>query len=315
VFAVALVDIEGLTKIYRHGVRANDGISLSIEAGEVFALLGPNGAGKTTLVRQLLTITRPDSGHITIDGVDVLADPMAARRMCSYQPQGHVPAEGLTPLEAIPLFGRIRGLSATDAEARARRLVDALDLGEWASKRTRELSGGVGRLLAFCLAVVAPGRVVVLDEPTNDVDPRRRRLLWNEVRRLADDGAAVLLVTHNVLEAERASDRLAILDGGRVLASGSPAALKAPLSGVLRLEMMVEPGASLDAPPAPLAVTTRRGNRLTIELPRDAAATAVAFATRLEQQGSIEEFSIGPASLEDAYLSATGAPAALVAAG
>jgi ABC-2 type transport system ATP-binding protein len=311
---MALVEIRDLTKVYGSGAVANDGVSLHVEAGEVLALLGPNGAGKTTLVRQLLTLTRPTAGSIRIDGVDAVAEPAAARRLCSYQPQGQVPMDGLTLMQAVPLLGRIRGLSAADAVARAERLVELLDLGEWSRRRTRVLSGGVGRLLAFCLAVVAPGRVVVLDEPTNDVDPRRRRLLWHEVRRLADDGAAVLLVTHNVLEAERASDRLAILDSGHLLACGTPAALKAPLAGVLRLELLVEPGVSLPAVPAPLVVATRSGNRLTVELPRDSAARAVDFAMQLQRDGCVEEFSIGPASVEDAYLRATATADAAAAA-
>src|SRR5213079_3679676 len=111
-----------------------------------------------------------------------------------------------------------------------------LDLGPW-ERRTHGLSGGVGRLATFCMAAVVPGRVVILDEPTNDVDPLRRKLLWDEVRMLADAGSAVLLVTHNVLEAERCVDRVAIIDRGTVQATGTPAMLKAELHAPLRLEL------------------------------------------------------------------------------
>ena len=315
---MALVEIDELTKVYKNGAKANDRVSLRLDEGEVFALLGPNGAGKTTLVRQLLTLTRPTSGSIRIGGVDVRADSMAARRVCSYQPQAPVPLEGVTMRQGIGLIGRLRGLGAVAAQRRAEQLIEALDVAEWADRRVHQVSGGLVRLLGFCLAVVDPGRLVVLDEPTNDVDPRRRRLLWEEVRRIADQGSAVLLVTHNVLEAERASDRLAIMQGGRVVASGGPAALKARLAGVLRLELLVEPGAALPEPPPPLRATRRIGNRLVIELPGDCAATAVEFAVALQEEGRVEEFSLTPASLEDAYLEATAgdrdaAPAAEVA--
>ena len=109
---MGLLEIEGLTKLYRNGTRANDGVTMSVEAGEIRGLLGPNGAGKTTLVRQVLSITTPTSGRIRIAGEDIVANAMAARRLCSYQPQGQVPMEGLTPRQAIPLIGRIRGLQS-----------------------------------------------------------------------------------------------------------------------------------------------------------------------------------------------------------
>src|SRR5664279_5994812 len=134
------------------------------------------------------------------------------------------------------------------SRARRARLVDGLDIGEWLDQDGRRLSGGVKRLVSFAMAAVAPGSLVILDEPTNDVDPVRRRLLWAQVRALGDEGAAVLLVTHNVVEAERSVDRLAILDHGRVIVEGSPAQLKERVADDLRLELVPEPRAE---PPAP----------------------------------------------------------------
>ena len=300
-----LVTVSDLTKQYRNGVLANNGISLCIQEREVFGLLGPNGAGKTTLVRQILGLSRPTSGSIRIAGVDVVADPLAAPRLCSFQPQGNVPMDGLTPTQAISLIGRIRGLSRGDAMARTRFLLDRLDMAEWATRRTQTLSGGVGRLVGFCLAAVAPGRVVVLDEPTNDIDPRRRRLLWDEVRALADGGAAVILVTHNVLEAERAVDRVAIVDNGRVVACGSPAALKASFAGVVRLELIVDSSSGVDGMPSTFTLHERVGNRVVIDVPVADAALALSWATTLREAGAVEEFRLGPATLEDAYLGST----------
>lgn len=221
----SLLTVRGVGKVYPRGVVANDDVSLDLEAGEIFGLLGPNGAGKTTLVSQILGLIQPTSGTIHIDGVDVTRKSRVARKECSYQPQSNAPIEGLTPSEAIELVGRIRGASRVTANARGRELMEALRITEWADKQV-PLSGGVGRLTSFCMAAVAPGRICVLDEPTNDVDPLRRKLLWEQVRLLADSGSAVLLVTHNVLEAERSVDRLAIMVGGRLITHGTPDSLK-----------------------------------------------------------------------------------------
>jgi ABC-2 type transport system ATP-binding protein len=236
-----VLEIQNLSKVYGRDVWANDDISLSVQAGEVFGLLGPNGAGKTTLVNQVIGLLAPSAGEIRIGGVDVVANPGHARQACSFQPQSQVPIEGLTPLQAIELVGRLRGASKERVRQRARQLIEALEMSAWAEKSGERLSGGARRLSAFCMAAVTPGQLVILDEPTNDIDPLRRRLLWREVRKLADEGAAVLLVTHNVLEAERSVDRLAIIDQGRVVGLGTPATLKGHENGYLRLELTLDP--------------------------------------------------------------------------
>ena len=296
-----LLEVEGVSKRYKRGPLANDDITLQVGAGEVFGLLGPNGAGKTTLVSQILTLVTPTSGTIRIDGVDVVRKPAFARVACSYQPQSSVPVDGLTPLRAIELAGRIRGGDVRSVKRRAHELIDALDLGEWRDKRI-ELSGGVTRLVAFCMAAVVPGRIVVLDEPTNDVDPLRRKRLWEQVRGLADAGSAVLLVTHNVLEAERCVDRLAIVDGGRVVGAGTPAALKENLGSWLHLELVLEPGTSGPKTPRFFRRPTVAGRRLIGEIALSSVDEAVAWATKLRADGAAEEFSLGPATLEDVYV-------------
>jgi ABC-2 type transport system ATP-binding protein len=152
------------------------------------------------------------------------------------------------------------------------------------------------------MAAVVPGRVVILDEPTNDVDPLRRKLLWQQVRALADDGAAVLLVTHNVLEAERCVDRLAIIDHGRVQAMGSPATLKHELGASLRLELTLEPGAPAPAGPPFAGATATVGRRVFVEVGSADLNDAVAWASGLQDGGTVAEFAVGPASLEDVYV-------------
>jgi ABC-2 type transport system ATP-binding protein len=296
-----ILEIRDIKKRYRGGVVANDGISLSVGAGEVFGLLGPNGAGKTTLVNQVLGLVEPTSGAIDVDGVDVVRNPAYARRVCSYQPQSNAPVAGLTPREAIELIGRIRGGVRSLVRARATELLGAVDIGEW-EKKTTPLSGGVARLVSFCLAAVVPGQVVILDEPTNDVDPLRRKLMWTQVRALADEGAAVLLVTHNVLEAERCVDRLAIVDHGRVLASGTPARLKTALGAALRLELVLEqPDTPFDAPRFASAPVIA-GRRVYFDIGLEHAGNAVAWAKDLQDRQTVAEFFLGPASLEDVYV-------------
>jgi ABC-2 type transport system ATP-binding protein len=300
--------IENLVKCYRHGVRANDDISLQASAGDVVGLLGHNGAGKTTLINQVIGLVRPTSGSIRVAGCDPVSEPGKARRMVSLMPQSHVPLKGVTPRQAIETLARIRGASKRDGRRRAAELLEALELGEWADTRGERLSGGVRRLTAFGMAACVPGRVIMLDEPTNDVDPARRRLLWAQIRSLADEGCAVLLVTHNVVEAERSIDRLFVLNAGRVVAAGTPAQLRSCVRGDFRLELTAPSAGGLpDIPdrirPAGNQLCTSR--RLIIPLNADSAAEALAWAQHLQQTRQVDEFALVPVSLEDIYLEAT----------
>jgi ABC-2 type transport system ATP-binding protein len=305
------LEIQDLTKSYGRGPRANDGVSLSVGEGAVFGLLGHNGAGKTTLVNQVIGLLKPDAGTVRIDGRDVIADPGLARRLCALQPQAQVPISGLTPRQAIELIGRLRGARSTDVRARTARFVDALDIGEWLDTDGAKVSGGVKRLTSFCMAAVTPGRLVILDEPTNDVDPVRRRLLWSQIRTIASEGVAVLLVTHNVLEAERSVDRLAILDHGTVIAEGTPAELKSGIVDDLRLELVLEPGGSLDEVPSFVRRSIASGTRTIASVARPQAGDAIAWAEGLRRAGRIEEFGLAPATLEDVYVELVGRADAL----
>jgi ABC-2 type transport system ATP-binding protein len=210
-----------------------------------------------------------------------------------------VPIDGLTPLQAITLVGLIRGGRRQDVRQRTHNLIEALEIGAWADKPGETLSGGVRRLVAFCMAIVMPGQLVILDEPTNDVDPLRRRLLWQEVRSLADQGSAVLLVTHNVLEAERSVGRLAIIDQGRVVAAGTAASLKEREAGYLRLELILEPGVEPPSQPAFLSRPVIMGRRMMAKMEASSVGQAVAWASTMKEQDIAEEFSVGPATLEE----------------
>lgn len=308
---MALLKIEHVSKTYRGGVLANEDISLSVEAGEVFGLLGPNGAGKTTLVNQIIGLLVPTSGTIQIAGINTIENPGFARRACSFQPQTQVPIEGMTPYQAIELSGRLRGGRADQVRERARELIEVFELGQWSNKGGEALSGGVRRLVAFCMAAVVPGQITILDEPTNDVDPLRRRLLWQQVRLLADQGSAVLLVTHNVLEAERSVDSLAIIDHGKVIGSGTPGSMKNGEGDTMRLELLLEPGAVLSQLPVFLSHTVNGGRRLIGRVSAADVTQAALWANQLKARELIEEYSLGPATLEDAYIRKIGRADAL----
>ena len=297
---MTVLSVEHVSKTYRGGVLANEDISIDVAAGEVFGLLGPNGAGKTTLVNQVLALLVPDQGSIRIGDVDVVAQPAEARRLCSFQPQAAAPVDGLTARQAIEIVGAIRGGDRARLRARSSELLDALDLAEIADRQV-PMSGGMARLTGFCMAAVVPGRVVVLDEPTNDVDPLRRRALWQQIRRLADEGAGVLLVTHNVLEAERCVDRLAIVAGGRVRAMGPPARLKAELGAPLRLECTLDPAAPAPELPAGATLAGQTGRRLVAHVQLHDVRDVVTWAQEAQDEGAIAEFSVAAASLEDVY--------------
>ena len=273
-----------------HTVRANAGVTMRVGAGEVVGLLGHNGAGKTTLVNQVVGLLRPTSGSIRLDGVDAVANPALARRLTNVQAQANVPITGLTPLTAIDLVGRMRGGRPRQTRRRAEELIEALDLGEWA------------RTPAMC--AVVPGRLVILDEPTNDVDPVRRRLLWDQIRLLADAGSAVLLVTHNVREAERAVDRLAVLDHGHVIAEGTPAALVAGHGSSFVLEISRTPGRRIE-PPAGMSLTQHDAVHASVAVSSDRTAQAVDWAAHALKDAAIERYELAPISLEDVYVHLT----------
>jgi ABC-2 type transport system ATP-binding protein len=301
-----VLKIDNLCKSYVKGKPVNDDISLSLGRGEIFGLLGPNGAGKTTLVSQIIGLAKPDTGSISIDDVDIVARPGYARQACSFQAQTQVPINGLTAKQAIELVGRVRGGDVKTVRVRTKELLKNLEMEEWAAKSAETFSGGMRRLVAFCMAAVAPGRIVILDEPTNDIDPLRRRLLWQEVRTLVAMGSTVLLVTHNVLEAERAVDRLAIIDKGKVVSIGTPASLKGNGGLSMRFELILEPRAEVPNVPDSIQNTTLTGRRLIGRLKEADIALAIQWARGLKEKSIAEEYSVGPASLEDVYLKVVG---------
>jgi ABC-2 type transport system ATP-binding protein len=305
--------VAGLTKTYRakHGdVHATDGIAMTIGRSEVFGLLGPNGAGKTTLVRQLIGLLRPDAGRIELFGHDVVARPRVVPDFVAYLPQDDAALADLSPAVALETTARLRGLSRPAARQERDAIVEELGLAEFAARPIAKLSGGQRRLAGVGAALVGGRPVLVLDEPTTGLDPTARRAVWAALeRRRAAQGSTVVLVTHNVIEAETVLDRVAIIDHGRVIACDTPGRLKATVDRDVRLEL-----AWRDQPPLtdPLvrelhAQAVEHGRRWSVRLPADRARAALGELTSGPLFAALDDFTLATPSLEDVYLALGGA--------
>ncbi|WP_035850267.1 ABC transporter ATP-binding protein [Kitasatospora azatica] len=296
--------VRGLRK--SHGeIRANDGVDLEIHQGEIFGLLGPNGAGKSTLVRQLTGLLRPDAGSVEILGHDVVRHPERAARLLGYLGQESTALDELTVALAAETTGRLRGLSRAAARAEAAEVITELALEPLASRPLAKLSGGQRRLACFAAVLVGERPLLVLDEPTTGMDPVARRAVWTAVdRRRSERGTTVLLVTHNVIEAETVLDRVAVLDEGRVIACDTPGGLKALVDGDVRLDLVWRTEAPLEVPAvARLAERAERsGRRWTLRTTPEEARELVAAVTTGPAFAALDDFTLATASLEDAYL-------------
>lgn len=287
-------EVRNLHKVYRSPeVVANDGISFVVEAGESFGLLGPNGAGKSTLVRQLVGLLTPTSGDIKLFG-----EPLHKRRIgrtVAYLPQGAMTLGEFRVAEAIEWTGILRGCGAASARSQAQELIEVLELGGIRDRQLRKLSGGQRRLTQIGMTLVGHLPILILDEPTADIDPALRARIWSLISGRARAGAAVILVTHDVAEAEHALRRVAILDAGKVAALGTPAELKARLSHRTRVEVALSQTATVtpDEVASTMASDARiRDRRVSAWVPADEAIRV------LEKLMS----SYGPENLEDAHL-------------
>jgi ABC-2 type transport system ATP-binding protein len=298
-------------------VRASDGVTFEVGRGEIFGLLGPNGAGKSTVVRQLTGLLRPDSGGVEVLGHDIVRHPERAARLLAYLGQESTALDELTVSLAVETTARLRGLDAARARRERDALLAELALEPLAGRPLAKLSGGQRRLACVAAALAADRPLLVLDEPTTGMDPVARRAVWAAVdRRRAEQGTTVVLVTHNVIEAETVLDRVAVIDRGRVIACDTPGGLKARVGDDVRLELVWRDEAPLDVPE--VAVLGRdaavSGRRWTLRLPPDAAREAVTAVTGGPAFAALDDFTLATPSLEDVYLALGGRTEGLVKA-
>jgi ABC-2 type transport system ATP-binding protein len=306
------IETRDLVKTYPGNVRALDGLSFAVTAGTVFGLLGPNGAGKSTTVKVLNTLTRPDSGAARVAGLDVMRQPDAVRRSIGSVAQKSGVDVNATGRENLTLQGRFHGLGGIELKTRVARLLDRFLLTAAADREARTYSGGMQRKLDIAMGLIHRPRVLFLDEPTTGLDPEARADLWKEIQRLSDeDGITVLLTTHYLEEADRLAHRLAIVDRGRVVAEGTPDALKGELSGdAVQIDLAGTPG----EPAVAALLSNVRGlhdvtvTGTVVRARADHGGSAVpAMITALEAGGArVSSVRVTRPSLDDVYLRHTG---------
>jgi ABC-2 type transport system ATP-binding protein len=306
------IEASDLVKEYRGGVRALDGVSFEVGAGEVFALLGPNGAGKTTIVRILTTLSTATAGTAQVAGYDVTREPGMVRAQIGVvsQQSGVYPAA--TGRENLVLQGRLFGMSGRELKARIDQLLAIVGLTEAADRYTTTYSGGMTRRLDIAIGLIHRPRVLFLDEPTTGLDPEVRVAMWDEIRRLAaDEGLTILLTTHYLEEADRLAGRLAILDRGRIVTQGTPEGLKSELRGdaiALELRNGSPETAVRDVLARVAGIDEVRFDDRTVHLRVAAGATALpGVLSALDSRGiAVAAATVARPSLDDVYLRHTG---------
>ncbi|PBC78062.1 ABC-2 type transport system ATP-binding protein [Streptomyces sp. TLI_235] len=305
------IQAENLVKTFGD-VRALDGVSLDVPEGTVLGLLGPNGAGKTTTVRVLTTLLRPDSGRAAVAGVDVLAHPNRVRSLIGLSGQYAAVDEYLTGRENLQMVGELYQMSARDAKARARELLEWFNLSEAADRTAKTYSGGMRRRLDLAAALVVRPPVMFLDEPTTGLDPRNRLALWEVIETLVDQGTTLLLTTQYLEEADRLAHDIAVVDHGRVIARGTADELKAQIGGE-RIELVVHRKDEVAEALAALTPYARgepavERNTRRITVPVSGGSKVLADVIRELDTRSIEIDDIGlrRPTLDDVFLSLTG---------
>ncbi|MFC4534616.1 ATP-binding cassette domain-containing protein [Sphaerisporangium dianthi] len=302
---------EGLVKKYGD-VTALDGMELRVPEGTVLGLLGPNGAGKTTTVRILTTLLVPDAGHASVAGFDVVRDAGRLRAHIGASGQYAAVDDHLTGAENLEMVGRLYHLGAKRSRERAHELLERFDLTDAADRPVQGYSGGMRRRLDLAGALVADPPVLFLDEPTTGLDPRARIGLWEVIGELVAAGTTVLLTTQYLEEADRLADRIAVVDGGRVIALGTADELKGQVGGD-RIELSVATAAGLETAArtlAPLAAGDLRVDdtalRVTIPVTDGAATLTSALGRLAAERITVRDVGLRRPTLDDVFLTLTG---------
>jgi len=306
------VHATGLVKAFGD-LRAVDGVDLIVRPGEIFGVLGPNGAGKTTMLQMLATLLPIDGGRAEVFGVDVAREPHRIRQLVGVTGQYASVDENLTATENLRLFGRLQGLTRSDARSTAVELLGSFGLQEAADKPISAFSGGMRRRLDLAASLITRPPLIFLDEPTTGLDPRTRGQMWDTIRALVAGGSTVLLTTQYLDEADQLADRIAVIDRGRKVAQGTPDELKSSV-GASTLQLTLAPEADMTLAADVVRrelheepVRTPESARLNVPLPAADRAADVLIALR--QAGvAIDSVSVAKPTLDEVFLALTGHP-------
>jgi ABC-2 type transport system ATP-binding protein len=316
-----LIELQHLSKRYGGGskvapVQALDDLSLSVPEGCLYGLLGPNGAGKTTALRILATLLAPDAGSVTVAGVDALADPRGVRQLLGYVAQEVAIDKILSGRELLALQGDLYHLATVDRNGRIEELIGLLGMEEWIDRRCGTYSGGMRRRLDLAAGLLHRPRLLVLDEPTVGLDIESRAAIWQVLQQLRDQGTTVLLSSHYLEEVDALADRLAIIEAGRVIAEGTPQALKDALGGdrvTLRVREFSDPSEAarvqdlLQSCPGVRQVVVNRSQGYSLNLViQDGEVIARLRSQLAEAELPVFALAQSRPSLDDVYLQATG---------
>jgi daunorubicin resistance ABC transporter ATP-binding subunit len=309
------IEAMGLVKSFRQTVALN-GLDLCVPQGSILGVLGPNGAGKTTAVRVLATLLAPDSGHARILGADVITQAAEVRRHIGLTGQYAALDNYLTGRANLIMIGQLSRLSRSEAKRRAAELLDRFGLTDAAGRAVKTYSGGMRRRLDLAASLIGRPDVLFLDEPTTGLDPQSRAVMWEIIRELAADGTTLLLTTQYLDEADRLASQIAVIDGGKVIAEGTPDQLKAR-AGEDRIVLTLAPGSDLAAAAATVSrhATGPAGidaghRQITAHVPgRDGITTDMVRA--LDAAGiRVTSVVVRRPSLDDVFLTLTGHPVA-----
>ena len=303
-----VIEVRNLTKSYGKN-EVLKGIDLKVERGTMLALLGPNGAGKTTIVRILSTLLAFDGGTAVVEGHDVRADADQVRRVIGLTGQSAAVDELLTGRENLVMMGQLYRLTAASARARAQELLEEFDLVDAAERPAKTYSGGMRRRLDLAVSLIATPPVIFLDEPTTGLDPRSRLAMWDIIKSLLADGTTILLTTQHLEEADQLADRIVVIDGGKVIAEGTPTALKSRV-GDDRLELTFLDDGAYDR-----AITALGGDVIDSNA-GDLSATVAIQETGADVKKSldmlahtgiaVQSLTVHKPTLDDVFLSLTG---------
>ncbi len=300
------IEAKGLTKRYG-SLLAVDHVSFSVYRGEIYSLLGPNGAGKTTTISMLATLRLPTEGDALVEGYSIVRDRVQVRKVIGVVPQDLTADDELTGLDNVVLMARLHGYRGKEAEERAWDAIKFMQLEDAARRRVMYYSGGMRRRLEIAMSIVHEPKVLFLDEPTVGLDVQTRRHIWDLIRALKKEGVTIILTTHYMEEAEELSDRVAIIDRGKIIAEGSPEELKARVKGD---RIYVRLGGSEETEQAVRTLSAHFGDiRVSdgaIVIKVESSVEAMPALIKALSQFNVKELRIVRPNLEEVFLELTG---------